>query len=202
MYSWSLEGENNLTLMHQLHAQRGDCFDLAHVLASLLLGAGYDASVVMGYAPRHIVTNDLSRVICPQIAAYHVQKPESRDDSPEHNVPQLASSQDSDQQKVIPVPVAPESHALEKDAQSHVDELNQPSLPDQSETLTSEREFSEAEAVHCHRVLNEDVDESNFTVHAWVLVLPLRHEVCRHPCQCSFVVPGVEAWYFTFLRQS
>ena len=30
--------------------QAGDCFDLAHLLASLLLGVGYDAYVVSGYA--------------------------------------------------------------------------------------------------------------------------------------------------------
>lgn len=34
--------------------QKGDCFDLSIVLASLLIGVGYDAYVVIGYAPREI----------------------------------------------------------------------------------------------------------------------------------------------------
>ena len=38
--------------------QAGDCFDLAIVLCSLLLGVGYDAYVCVGYAPKFITTND------------------------------------------------------------------------------------------------------------------------------------------------
>ena len=34
--------------------QAGDCFDMAQLLCSLLLGVGYDAYVVSGYAPRAI----------------------------------------------------------------------------------------------------------------------------------------------------
>ena len=32
----------------------GDCFDMATLLCSLLIGSGYDAYVVHGYAPRYI----------------------------------------------------------------------------------------------------------------------------------------------------
>ncbi|KAK9845856.1 hypothetical protein WJX81_004417 [Elliptochloris bilobata] len=42
--------------------QRGDAFDLATVLVSLLLGAGFDAYVVMGYAPLAVTLNDQREV--------------------------------------------------------------------------------------------------------------------------------------------
>ena len=38
--------------------QAGDCFDMAQLLVSLLLGVGYDAYVVSGYAKKHITLND------------------------------------------------------------------------------------------------------------------------------------------------
>lgn len=37
--------------MSVLGWQAGDCFDFAVALASLLIGAGYNAYVVVGYAP-------------------------------------------------------------------------------------------------------------------------------------------------------
>ena len=45
--------------------QAGDSFDMAVVLASLLLGAGYNAFVVMGYAPHAVTANDQSATECP-----------------------------------------------------------------------------------------------------------------------------------------
>lgn len=45
--------------------QRGDAFDLATVLVSLLLGAGYNAFVAMGYAPAAITLDDHTREPCP-----------------------------------------------------------------------------------------------------------------------------------------
>jgi len=46
----------------------GDSFDIAVLLASLLLGAGYDAYVVCGYAPKHITLRDQSNTACPMVA--------------------------------------------------------------------------------------------------------------------------------------
>ena len=45
--------------------QGGDCFDMSHVLCSLLLGAGYDAYVIAGYAPLAVACNDQSGATCP-----------------------------------------------------------------------------------------------------------------------------------------
>ncbi len=45
--------------------QGGDAFDIANVLTSLLVGVGYDAYMVMGYASPEIVRCDQSQVACP-----------------------------------------------------------------------------------------------------------------------------------------
>jgi len=48
-----------------------DCFDYSTFLVSLLLGSGYDAYVVQGYALRTTCERDLSSVVCPR----HVYDP-------------------------------------------------------------------------------------------------------------------------------
>lgn len=45
--------------------QEGDSFDLACVVTSLLLGAGYTAVVATGWAPRHIACQELQNVPAP-----------------------------------------------------------------------------------------------------------------------------------------
>ncbi len=45
----------------------GNCFDYANLLCSLLIGAGYDAYVVSGYATREVCYMDTTRLINPYI---------------------------------------------------------------------------------------------------------------------------------------
>ena len=47
--------------------QIGDSFDLSIVLVSLLIGAGYNAYVVYGKAPRFITSKDETRLAPPEI---------------------------------------------------------------------------------------------------------------------------------------
>lgn len=46
----------------------GDSFDMAILLCSLLLGNGYDAYVVYGYAPKYITLHDQTKTHCPLIS--------------------------------------------------------------------------------------------------------------------------------------
>eukprot|EP00116_Pleurobrachia_bachei_P002476 sb/3462738/ len=48
-----------------LAQQKGNCFDFSTLLCSLLLGAGYDAYCVCGYAAREVTLMDQSRSECP-----------------------------------------------------------------------------------------------------------------------------------------
>lgn len=50
-----------------LDSHTGDCFDISTLLCSFLLGSGYDAYIVCGYAPRFITLRDQSNTHCPMI---------------------------------------------------------------------------------------------------------------------------------------
>lgn len=50
-----------------LSTHTGDCFELSTLLCSLLLGSGYDAYVVNGYAPKYITLRDQSMTQCPLV---------------------------------------------------------------------------------------------------------------------------------------
>lgn len=47
--------------------QAGDCFDLAIAVCSILVGVGYDAYCVSGFAPRFITTRNEARSVCAQL---------------------------------------------------------------------------------------------------------------------------------------
>jgi len=51
--------------------QHGNCFDYANLLCSLLIGAGYDAYIVSGYATREICYMDTTRLQNPYIRKRH-----------------------------------------------------------------------------------------------------------------------------------
>lgn len=48
-----------------LKRQKGNCFEYSTLLCSLLVGAGFDAYVVSGYATHETCLADESREICP-----------------------------------------------------------------------------------------------------------------------------------------
>ena len=45
--------------------RQGNAFDYCFILASVLIGVGYDAYVINGYAAAAICTGDESKRICP-----------------------------------------------------------------------------------------------------------------------------------------
>jgi len=51
--------------MTVLKQQRGNCFEYATILCSLLIAQGYDAYVVSGYATREVCLMDSTRETCP-----------------------------------------------------------------------------------------------------------------------------------------
>ncbi len=58
--------------------QRGNCFDFSNLLVSLLIGAGYDAYMVSGYATREVCNMDQSRKICPLLTQTEEKKVETK----------------------------------------------------------------------------------------------------------------------------
>jgi hypothetical protein len=60
-----------------LKEQKGNCFDFSFLLASLLIGHGYDAYVVSGYATREVCNADQSRKMCPLLLKEAQKKEEA-----------------------------------------------------------------------------------------------------------------------------
>lgn len=50
-----------------LKYQRGNCFDFTVLLCSLLIGAGYDAYCVHGYATLEMCSLDQTQELCPRL---------------------------------------------------------------------------------------------------------------------------------------
>ncbi|KAG2470228.1 DRC7 protein, partial [Polypterus senegalus] len=64
-----------------LRFQQGTCFDFAILLCSILLGAGYNAYCVSGYAVKELCLQDQSRQQCPHIGT-RKQKSQSAKKTP------------------------------------------------------------------------------------------------------------------------
>ena len=62
-----------------LKRQRGNCFDYSVLLCSLLVGVGYDAYCVCGYATQDVTEHNLTRKTCPLL----VEKEEVKEDKEE-----------------------------------------------------------------------------------------------------------------------
>uniref|UniRef100_F6URF0 Dynein regulatory complex subunit 7 n=1 Tax=Monodelphis domestica TaxID=13616 RepID=F6URF0_MONDO len=65
-----------------LKYQKGNCFDFSNLLCSMLIGSGYDAYCVSGYASQDICLMDLTREVCPLL-----RKPEEAASQKEKVVP-------------------------------------------------------------------------------------------------------------------
>eukprot|EP01038_Epipyxis_sp_PR26KG_P004830 gene4830-6769_t len=85
-----------------LDSNVGDSFDMATLLCSFLLGSGYDAYVVCGYAPRYITLRDQSNTVCPLISETvdESKKTKSSDDSPTINQLDGTSNQNQSEEGV------------------------------------------------------------------------------------------------------
>lgn len=58
--------------------QKGDCFDMSILLASLLIGVGYDAYCVYGIAPKEITSKNEALMECDFLPA--LRQPNENED--------------------------------------------------------------------------------------------------------------------------
>ncbi|KAF7242739.1 Dynein regulatory complex subunit 7 [Varanus komodoensis] len=136
-----------------LRYQRGNCFDFSILLCSLLIGAGYDAYCVNGYATREICMMDESREVCPLL-----QKPEE-----------------------VPVEAAkakPKKYAIKplRDLRSKF-EMRQEAKQEAIVQATEEKKRKEEEAKITEAEKPQPDALYGLRVHAWVLVLSGKREV-------------------------
>ncbi|UJR09242.1 hypothetical protein I4U23_013488 [Adineta vaga] len=133
--------------------QHGNCFDYANLLCSLLIGAGYDAYIVSGYATREICYMDTTRL----------QNPYSRKQEKEY-VEQL----NCQCKKYVIKP--PKDLTSKYDAymqHRHVDALEVEKSRIQDEEKNRKAEIE--------RPLDDPL--YGIRIHAWILVLPGKRDI-------------------------
>ena len=69
-----------------LKQQCGNCFDYAIILCSLLVGVGYDAYCVCGYATQDVTQHNLTRKTCPLLVESKETKKEKEEETREKYV--------------------------------------------------------------------------------------------------------------------
>jgi hypothetical protein len=89
----------------------GDSFDMAMILCSLLLGNGYDAYVVNGYAPKYITLRDQSKTPCPLVSK--LSEPSSLKSSGESIDERKHDDKGEEERYVIPPNYIQESRFIE-----------------------------------------------------------------------------------------
>ncbi|KAF1643461.1 Dynein regulatory complex subunit 7, partial [Eudyptes chrysocome] len=133
-----------------LKYQRGNCFDFSVLLCSMLIGAGYDAYCVHGYATREICTLDETLELCPLL-----RKPQE--------VPKEGMKKSSNKYRVKPPPDLHSKFELQQEAKKA------------AETEAAEKNKEREEEKELEKPRRDPL--YGLRVHAWVLVLSGKREV-------------------------
>ncbi|DBA85904.1 TPA: hypothetical protein ACH3X1_005449 [Trebouxia sp. C0004] len=142
--------------------QGGDCFDMSTVLCSLLLGAGFDAYVVTGYAPVPVTSSDQTGATCPMLDPEVVKKPQKMVPAASTKHP----AQPKEAKYKIKSDDKPESTFLQKQQQAKAAAAAAEAAP-----------TAAAEAASSGPA--DSGSKKNNLVHAWVLVLAGKREVAE-----------------------
>lgn len=130
--------------------QAGDCFDLSIALCSLLIGVGYDAYCVSGFAPRFITTRNEARSACPQL---------------EWNTEDKKEEVEAEDDEFV-IQKKPPLKSEYREARRMADEVDKARLDEEEKKSDSEDDPS------------SDEDEfENRRIHCWVLVRKGSREV-------------------------
>ncbi|XP_020707821.2 dynein regulatory complex subunit 7 isoform X1 [Athalia rosae] len=138
-----------------LQRQKGNSFEFATVLCSLLLGQGYNAYVVSGYASREQVQCDRTRQACP-----HLPKQEEREP--------VKQPSDTYIYRMKPPPDMRSKFVLEMEARER---------RKQEDDLRRQEEERDRMILELERSPQDDY--WGHRVHAWVILLPDEHGVRR-----------------------
>ncbi|KAG5442082.1 Dynein regulatory complex subunit 7 [Clonorchis sinensis] len=159
--------------------QKGSCFEYANLLCSLLLGVGYDAYVVCGYATRECCYMDQTRLVSP-----YKKKPDVR----------VESEEESESKKYMIRPPKDLTSQYEKACLAK-------ELHAEAEQLRLNQEEAEREEAEACKPPKDPLH--GLRVHAWVLVLAGRRDVpeaffiepltgVAHPLEASLYL-GIES---------
>lgn len=142
----------------------GDSFDISVLLSCFLLGAGYDAYVVNGYAPRHITLKDQSMTLCPMVTGPK-ETPKvmliiSEESSPETTI----DSQPMESNYTVVDNAVGDSQYLKNENEARLLSLHD------TFRLWIQDNLSDLAG-------NEPSENDKSLVHSWVMVLPTRRDI-------------------------
>ncbi|XP_062503409.1 dynein regulatory complex subunit 7-like isoform X2 [Corticium candelabrum] len=138
-----------------LHEQQGNCFEFSTLLCSLLIGNGYDAYCVSGYATREVCVMDESRDVCPLL---------------EKKKEEIFSSEPKKKRKyTVKPPKDMRSKFIRKMEGRRVAE----------EAETAQRLIDEEDARQEELVQPEQDKFYGLRIHSWVLILHGKREVAE-----------------------
>ncbi|KAM6123728.1 dynein regulatory complex subunit 7 [Phoenicopterus ruber ruber] len=132
-----------------LKYQRGNCFDFSVLLCSMLIGAGYDAYCVHGYATREMCTLDETRELCPLL-----RKPQ-----------EVPKEEMKSKYRVKPPPDLQSKFELQQEAKKVA----------KPEAAQKNKEREEEKVTGAEKPERDPL--YGLRVHAWVLVLSGKREV-------------------------
>ncbi|XP_068549760.1 dynein regulatory complex subunit 7 isoform X1 [Anas acuta] len=134
-----------------LKYQRGNCFDFSVLLCSMLIGAGYDAYCVNGYATEDICSLDETLEVCPLL-----RKPQE--------VPKEITKKPN-KYRVKSLPDLQSKFELQQEAKKKAE----------TEATHKNKERGEEEVMEMEKPTRDPL--YGLRVHAWVLVLSGKREV-------------------------
>ncbi|XP_074738027.1 dynein regulatory complex subunit 7 [Strix uralensis] len=134
-----------------LKYQRGNCFDFSVLLCSMLIGAGYDAYCVHGYATREMCTLDKTLELCPLL-----REPQE--------VPKKGMKK-SNKYRVKPPPDLQSKFELQQEAKKAAE----------IEAAQENKEREEEKVMEVEKCKRDPL--YGLRVHAWVLVLSGKRDV-------------------------
>lgn len=169
----------------------GDSFDMAMILCSLLIGNGYDAYVVNGYAPKYITLKDQSKTPCPltsKLTEPSLYKPESESSNDQVNssndiqpyqIPDnfikeskfIESQKEKKRLEALDTFILWNEEEMIRGIKSNNNSLNQSNNVRQSITAGSQAFTNE---------FSTDKEKLNSRCHAWVLVKAGRRDIHDH----------------------
>ncbi|NWX13112.1 DRC7 protein, partial [Aegotheles bennettii] len=135
-----------------LKHQRGNCFDFSVLLCSILIGAGYDAYCVQGYATHEMCTLDETLEMCPLL-----REPQE--------VPKDGMEKKSNKYRVKPRP----------DMQSMFELQQESKKAAETEAAQENKEKEEEKDTEVEKPKRDPL--YGLRVHAWVLVLSGKRDV-------------------------
>nr|XP_009664339.1 PREDICTED: coiled-coil domain-containing protein lobo homolog [Struthio camelus australis] len=151
-----------------LKYHRGNCFDFSVLLCSMLIGAGYDAYCVNGYATHKICTMDETLEVCPLLRKPQEVPEEGEKKSSKYRVkpPPNPPAQQQEAKKEAETEAAREKKEREEEEKA---------MMSQQGSSYSESPGATAETQEMEKPKRDPL--YGLRVHAWVLVLSGKREV-------------------------